>query len=106
MNKTWRPLSASQLQHGQRTALGKGCEDRGEMLAGVNGRKKFEWGRGSAQPSWRKEGKLEEEGRWRGGCGAAPASVGADGLLYPRAVLADLSVDGRMLGGAAGVNAP
>lgn len=43
-----------------------------------------------------------------GGEGVAghPGSVGADGLLYPRAVLADLRVDSWMLGGAAGVNAP
>lgn len=106
MNKTWPPLFAFQLQHGQRAAVGKGCEERGEMLAGVHGRQKFEWGRGRAQPSWRKEGKSEEEGRWRRSCRVSPASIGADGLLYPRAVLADLSVDGWMLGRAAGVNAP
>ena len=76
------------------------------MLAGVHGRQKFEWGRGRAQPSWRKEGKSEEEGRWRRSCRVSPVSIGADGLLYPRAVLADLSVDGWMLGRAAGVNAP
>lgn len=57
---------------------------------------------------WALEEGGEVGGRGAGGEGVAghPGSVGADGLLYPRAVLADLCVDSWMLGGAAGVNAP
>lgn len=52
-----------------------------------------------------KEGRKEEEGRWRSSCRAF-GSLGADGFLYPVAVFADLSVDSWMLSRAAGVNAP